>query len=687
MRLFLLLLILLSLSCPASADSPDRQEPSLLRQEIEVTLEPTEHLLRGASTLTFAAGTSRVALKLSATAQIDSVTVSGTKHPFTFTEGNLSLDIPKISGATPVAVTVSYRAHFNDPLPLNGGSSEDPTYGVNGVITARGTFLSDSAAWYPLPPSLPLRRSVRVSAPAGTEAITAGRRVTRSTNDSVTSSFWEELRPTGGLILCAGPYQVEERRVDGIDLYSYFYPQNASLAPRYLEATARYLRLYIDLFGPYPFEKFAVVENFFPTGYGFSSFTLLGSEIIRLPFIIDTSFPHEIAHSWWGNAVTADQSEGNWAEGLATYLADYLLKERRSAAEGREYRLQLLSDFATLVAPEADFPLTAFSSRVDPASRSIGYGKSAMLFHMIRTEIGDRAFFDALREICRERLYRSAAWSDFIRAFSRSSGRDLSPFMTQWLTRPGGSRPALSEVSRRRNGEGWTVSGAVIQSPPFYEMNVPLRLEGDGTPVRKIVPVSGAVTRFTVSTPAEPRQLYLDPDAELFRLLAPGEIPTTVNSIKGSKQLLAVITDDCRAGDATFVRLLESLGKSGTTVIREAELDGARMPTHDLIFCGIPKRRSLLPPLPPGLELHDAGFSVGKEAIAAPDGLLFAVLPFPSPSTRIAALFRPLSESAADRYAAKITHYGKYGSLAFAGGAIRYKGTTPPSGGGSAVAF
>ncbi|MFZ4856934.1 MAG: M1 family metallopeptidase [Desulfuromonadaceae bacterium] len=689
MRLFLLLLFVLALPCLVSAAATGLQEPVVLRQEIEVTLKPSEHLLRGASTITFAAGTRKVTLKLSPTAEVESVTVSGANLPFSFSDGTLPLDIPATAGRAEIPVTVTYRALFNDPLPLPGGSSEDPTYGVHGAITAQGTFLSNSAGWYPLPPSLPLKRSIRISAPAGTEAITNGKRVARRTKDSVTTSSWEELRPIGGFTLCAGPYRIDERREAGVDLYSYFYADNASLSSRYLEAAAKYLRIYSDLFGPYPFEKFAVVENFFPTGYGFPSFTLLGSAIIRLPFIMETSFPHEIVHSWWGNAVEADQSEGNWAEGLATYLADYLLKERRSAEEGREYRLQLLSDFATLVTADTDFPLIVFSSRVDPASRGVGYGKSAMLFHMIRTGIGDDAFFGALREICRERLYRSATWDDFTRAFSKSSGRDLAPFMKQWLTRPGGPRFLFSDVTRQQEGEGqgWTVSGSIVQTPPFYELGVPLQLQSDGASIRKNIPVTGALTRFSFSTPAKPRQLLLDPDAELFRLLAPDEIPATVNSIKGSKQLLAVITEDCRARDATFRRLLDSLGKGGTAVIRERELDEELIRRHDLIFCGVPKHRSLLPLLPSGIALNAAGFSLLDDAVTAPDGLLFLVLPFPAPTARITALFRPLSEAAAEQYASKITHYGKYGSLAFTGGAIRHKGTTPPAGGGSAVNF
>ena len=78
---------------------------------------------------------------------------------------------------------------------------------------------------------------------------------------------------------------------------TYLLPQNQHLAAAYLRATAGYIALYSDLFGPYPFQKFAVVENFFPTGFGFPSYTLMGGTVLRLPFIIRTSLGHEIAHA------------------------------------------------------------------------------------------------------------------------------------------------------------------------------------------------------------------------------------------------------------------------------------------------------------------------------------------------------------------------------------------------------
>jgi len=679
--LWVTLFALLGAACPAVARAG--AEGAVLRQDISVTLFPEGHRLTGESRITFAAGTGRVALRLSPAARVDSVTVSGHKVPFSFAAAVLSLELPASHAAQ--TVDVSYRASFNDPVSQRPGAGEDPSYGVSAAITAQGTFLGDSAYWYPVPSRIPAARSIKVAAPAGTEAVSFGRRVSRGTQGGVTRSHWEEARPVGALSLCAGPYRVEDRKVGAIELHSYLYPDNAALASRYLVAAARYLSFYSDLFGPYPFEKFAVVENFFQTGYGFPSFTLLGGAVIRLPFIVDTSFPHEIAHSWWGNGIGVDPREGNWCEGLVTYLADYLLKERRSAAEGRDYREQLLIDYASLVKPGADFPLKDFESRSDPASRAIGYGKGAMVFHMVRTRIGDDAFFAALRQVAREHVYRTASWSDFVRAFSRSAGRDLGPFMNQWLVRPGGPRFRLQEVRSVREAGGWSVTGTLVQDSDPFRLTVPLRVETTGAALSAEVPSNAGRTPFRVFSPNEPKRLLLDPEAQVFRILSAGEIPATVNSIKGSGKLLGVVTENCRAGVDGFQDLLASLSQEGARVVREPELKRLDRSTVDLIFCGMPTDRSLFPRLPERIAMEPARFKVDGDSFAAPDGLLFLVLQRPDAPGRVAALFEPLSEGAARQYFPKITHYGKYGQLVFAGGANRRKGLVPAQEGAAAV--
>jgi hypothetical protein len=53
----------------------------------------------------------------------------------------------------------------------------------------------------------------------------------------------------------------------------------------------------------------------------------------------------------------------------------------------------------------------------------------------------------------------------------------------------------------------------------------------------------------------------------------------------------------------------------------------------------------------------------------------------------VVGVFNPLSEAAAQKYAYKITHYGKYGYLVFTDGSNRLKGTFPSAAGPSTVEF
>ena len=65
-----------------------------------------------------------------------------------------------------------------------------------------------------------------------------------------------------------------------------------------------------------------------------------------------------------------------------------LYQEKASPEEARDYRARILRSYATLVSPHEDFPLREFTGRHSPASRAVGYGKGAMLFHMARSSRG-----------------------------------------------------------------------------------------------------------------------------------------------------------------------------------------------------------------------------------------------------------------------------------------------------------
>jgi hypothetical protein len=671
----LALLLGLFLAFPAKTD-PGRIDP--FRHDLSVVLTPEEGLLQAVDTVTVPPGDGLLPrLSLSGNARVTSVLLNGREVPFSHDDGYLAVRGGAPREGKPSVVRVAYEGKFMDTPPEDPVNAEDPSYGVAGTISSRGVFLGEGAGWYPEGPVQPAAFRVRVETPAGYEAVTAGRRVRRETSGGRTVSEWETSSPIRGLSLSAGRYVVRDRWVDNVMISTYFSPGNDPLSGKYLDAVERYLRLYSELLGPYPFGKFAVVENFFPTGYGFPSWTLLGSTVISLPFIVDSSLGHEIAHSWWGNGVFVDHRRGNWSEGLATYVADHLYKERSSAAEGQEYRRKILRDYATLVPPGKDFPVERFSGRMSPATQAVGYGKAAMVFHMARREVGDEAFWEGLRIVVRERMFRPATWDDFARGLGAASGKDVGPLFEQWIGSAGAPSLSLSAVRAVREGTAWKVTGSVRQEKPYYALKVPVRLETAEKPVDIVVPLDGGEAPFSIVSGDAPETLLLDPDVDLFRRLHPAEIPPTVNGIRGADDLAVVVAKGFprEATEAARV-LLAAMGREGLTLLREEETHPGNLAGRDVLYFGVPSGKGYLPgATPPELSLSPGRFGLNGTAYSAPGDALFAVLPHPATPGRVAAVFLPLSPGAAKAAARKIPHYGNYSYLAFSDGKNREKGS------------
>jgi len=655
--------------------------PAVVQHDLSATVDPGRHALAATDVLTIRpGGAARLDLTLAERAAVKAVTTGGKPVPFLFQDGTIVLRTPEGAPGDTVELTVSYEAAFDNPVPENPVNTEDPGYGVTGAITDRGTFLSEGASWYPDIPGSQAVFRVRVDAPDGIEAVTSGRRVLRRTSGGRTVSGWETSLPLPGLALAAGRYTVREGQAGNIPVYAYFTPESDDLAEQYIRGAANFIAFYDNLLGTYPFEKFAVVENFFPTGYGFPSWTLLGKSIVRLPFILETSLGHEIAHSWWGNGVLVDYSRGNWSEGLTTYVADYLYRERASPEEGREYRLKVLREYASLVPADKDFPLRAFGSRSDPASRSVGYGKAMMVFHMARRLAGDDVFWKGLRIVAREKMGKPASWDDFDRAFTRHGESDPASFFRQWVDRPGAPVIFLKDVAANREGDRWKVTARLVQEKPYYDIRIPVRVLTDNGAVDAVIPLSGEDVRFSLSASSKPRRLVADPDADVFRRLPLSEIPPAVNGIRGSASLVAVAARSLPPATVDAAKIvLAALGRDDVPVLREEETPPGRLSGHDVLYLGAPEGNGYLPPLPKGLVIGPRGFTLEGAAYDDPGDALFVVLPHPADAGRVCAVFLPLSPEAAAQAGRKIPHYGKYGYLAFSSGTNKAKGIREPA--------
>jgi hypothetical protein len=678
--------------------------PGVCRHDLKVELKPEAHRLLVLDDI----GVSEwkqgdLSLLLSGKANIKSVQVNGRPSKYSFRSGKLTISGVSAGGG-PLHIRVSFDAVFDDPVVSEPASFDNPGFGVTGSIGDRGTFLLADSGWYPTLEGCSQDFKLQVTAPRGIYAVTAGELIGHEDRDAVSISRWKTDSIGQGLSLSADRYIVRSKIEGKVTLYTYFTSENDSLSRTYLDAAGSHIEFYERLFGPYPFPKFAIVENFFPTGYGFPSYTLLGATVLRLPFIPATSLRHEIAHSWWGNGVLVDYASGNWCEGLTTYVADYLSQEMSSTEEGRLYRRQILQDYATLAASGADFPLRLFGSRSSPATRAVGYGKAAFVFHMIRQELGDEVFWKCLRQIYRERLFVRTSWDDFRDVFVKAGGWDAGEakvFFDQWIAWSGAPVLKLKDVQSRpaetgTKAPGWQVTGSLLQEPPWYDLDITAGLKTSaGERADSKIRIRDASAPFSIRVSGEPQNLILDPDVNTFRLLYPEEIPATVNSVKGAHNLLAVIGDGSPPESVkTFELLLAGLDQADAPIMSEKEAESKVGEDKDLLFFGLPrseKLKQLFASAPKevtsrmteyGVRMTDDGRRMTEERGSKSEerseaDCLFLVFKDPQRGNRIAALFLPTPETSADSVLTavrKITHYGKYSYLMFSRGVIQEKG-------------
>jgi len=419
-----------------------------------------------------------------------------------------------------------------------------------GIIAAEGTVLTGDSGWYPGFGDGMLMFSLDIELPRGWHAISQGKRnTTKSGNEGAASAGshnhvqWQEGKPQDEIYLIAAPFTEYARDDNGIESLVYLRTDDSALAQRYLDATARNIAMYQGLIGPYPYAKFALVENFWETGYGMPSFTLLGSQVIRLPFIIDTSYPHEILHNWWGNGVYVDYAGGNWSEGLTAYLADHLLQEQKG--NGAEFRRSTLQKYADFVSARRDFPLTQFTSRHSAQTEAVGYGKSMMMFHMLRRKLGDETFIRALQNFYRDYRFKRASFADLEKEFTQSSGVDLKAFFAQWVQQTGAPQLRLISAQSHRTKTGYELSISIEQNQPgpTYVLDLPLAvtLAGRDDAYTSVVEMKDKQAVLHLPLPAQPLRIDVDPEFDLFRRLDRAEIPPALSQVFGAEKLLIVL--------------------------------------------------------------------------------------------------------------------------------------------------
>ncbi len=478
------------------------------------------------------------------------------------------------------AFTLRYGGIIDHPLEQVGREYARGFKATPGTITEQGAYLAGESLWYPTVEGELLSFSLEVELPPGWEAVSQGRRSKHVAGDAKTVVGWQCDHPQEEIFLVASAYTEYSRPAGAAEAMAFLRSPDEHLAADYLDATATYLPMYERLIGRYPYAKFALVENFWETGFGMPSFTLLGPKVIRFPFILHSSYPHEILHNWWGNGVFPDYASGNWAEGLTAYLADHLIKEQRG--KGVEHRRDVLQKYVDYVARGRDFPLREFRSRHSSSSEAVGYGKTLMFFHMLRQGLGDDAFRAGIQDFYRANRFATAGFDEMRESFEKVAGKDLAGEFEQWIDRAGAPELRISRVEVTESASGYELSAVIEQTQPAspYRLQVPVAITTDDTSraVQTVVEMEGREKELRLTLPGRPLRLDVDPEFDVFRKLDRAEIPPALSQALGARTMSVVLPVSAAPplleAYRDFARTLAGAGPDEVAIETDDELAG-----------------------------------------------------------------------------------------------------------------
>lgn len=404
------------------------------------------------------------------------------------------------------------------------------------TMNDRGIFLLGN--WYPSLEGF-CRFRLTATLPSGYVAISEADRITQTEKNGALEFAFDFPHPVhdqrGITFVASRRFEVSRDSYNDIELCTYLFPEEAHLAPRYLEQTKLALKRYEELLGPYPYRRLAIVERFLPESEAVPTLVLVGQEEFQLPNLEENHLDHEIAHQWFGLAVSTDYDRGNWCEGLTIYFADNFKK-----GNDWQCRRQMLSHFQGHLRRSRDFPLRDFSERIDYASCAVGYGKGAMVVHMLRRMLGDQFFLAAIKDFIKTNSFTIASWDDLRNSFERSAQKDLSWFFRQWVDRTGQPELKVTKVSLEKRGEKTAVSLTLKQMGQPFRLTVPVTFYGLRESQSFPVTLTRNTERFTFLLEFPPEEVVIDENYDVFRKLSPPENPPTLERLLSARQLVVV---------------------------------------------------------------------------------------------------------------------------------------------------
>ncbi len=449
-------------------------------------------------------------------------------QPLTFSHANdrltMTLDRPSRTGEW-----AEFVVHYAG-IPADGLQIKPNKYGDR-------TFFSDdwpnkAHQWLPMIDHISDKATMEmdVSAPAHYQVISNGRRMEESdVPGGMRRTLWRESVPIAPWLYALGVARFAVQHVgdyNGVPLETWVFAQDRDAGFHDFAVPVKdALAFYSEWVGPYSYEKLANVQSNSVSGgmeaasaIFYSSSSVSGTRPVRWRNVVI----HEIAHQWFGNAVTESDWNDVWlSEGFATYFTLLFIEH----AYGRDEFVAGLRDSRnTVITFDTKTPnyRVVHENLADMSQVTTGmtYQKGSWTLHMLRQLMGDEHFWAGIRDYYARFQNKSASTADFRAAMERASGLDLSAFFQQWLYR-GGVPTLVGTWTWDANTKQVIVNLAQTQAGEPFRVPVEFGITIAGKARVERVELTGQSGRFTLSADQEPSSVVLDPNV---RLLADGRL-------------------------------------------------------------------------------------------------------------------------------------------------------------------
>ncbi|HAR36641.1 MAG TPA: hypothetical protein DCR87_07055 [Acidobacteria bacterium] len=359
---------------------------------------------------------------------------------------------------------IFYRGKLVPPPPLTDTGpqlrSEEPTI----LFTISNSYLfTQSSEWYPAP----VREKyftyrLRMIVPDGFYCLAGGRlveqysvkeagNVTELENLGNSIFIYESQVPVKYISFFIARLVLIKKITNGLTIEHYTTQDWRHQARQVSNEAAAIVDSYQKRFGPFPYERLAIAQRYWHTHGGHAPPGMVVLD--TLPFsrspeliIINPSSPvdlsywsgyylaHEIAHQWWGQAVTWTSYRDNWlTEGLAQFSAILYLKEKY----GQKDFEKILQKISNSVRKKSSLGPIILGIRLSHADfegyQSIVYNKAALVLLMLQDWLGEEVFYRGLQEFGREFRFQAVRTADFRLAMEKVSGQDLRQFFHDWF--------------------------------------------------------------------------------------------------------------------------------------------------------------------------------------------------------------------------------------------------------------